>query len=151
MDCSPSGSSVHGILQARILEWVAMPSFRASFRPRDWTQVSYFSCIGGGVPFGGGGDGGLVTKLCPTLVTPGTAALQTPLSMGFSRQESWSGLPCPLPGELPDPGVERTSLTSPILAGGFSSTGAPWECLVLSQKIGLKQRCFAAQIPVCRR
>ena len=71
--------------------------------------------------------------------------------MRFSKQESWSGLLCPPPGELPDPGVERTSLTSPALAGGFFSTGAPWECLVLSQKIGLKQRCFAAQIPVCRR
>ena len=40
MDCSPPGSSVHGILQARILEWVAMPSFRGSSQPRDRTQVS---------------------------------------------------------------------------------------------------------------
>ena len=40
MDCNPSGSSVHGILQARILEWVAMPSFRGSSQPRDWIQVS---------------------------------------------------------------------------------------------------------------
>ena len=40
MDHSLLGSSVHGILQARILEWVAMPSFRGSFQPRDWTQVS---------------------------------------------------------------------------------------------------------------
>ena len=40
MDCSPPGSSVQGILQARILEWVAMPSSRGSSQPRDWTQVS---------------------------------------------------------------------------------------------------------------
>ena len=40
MDCSPPGSSVHGILQARILEWVAMPSSRGSSRPRDWTHIS---------------------------------------------------------------------------------------------------------------
>ena len=40
MDCSPQGSSVHGILQARILEWVAMPSSRGSSLPRDRTQVS---------------------------------------------------------------------------------------------------------------
>ena len=46
MDCSPPGSSVHGILQARILEWVAMPSCRGSSLPRDWTHVSYVSCIG---------------------------------------------------------------------------------------------------------
>ena len=40
MDCSPPGSSVHGILQARILEWVAIPSSRGSSQPRDWTLVS---------------------------------------------------------------------------------------------------------------
>ena len=46
MDCSPPGSSVHGILQARILERVAMPSSRGSSPPRDQTHVSYVSCIG---------------------------------------------------------------------------------------------------------
>ena len=40
MDCSPPGSSIHGILQARILEWIAMPCFRGSSQPRVWTQVS---------------------------------------------------------------------------------------------------------------
>ena len=45
MDCSPPGSSVHGILQARILEWVAMPSSRGYSQPRDQTQVSCISCI----------------------------------------------------------------------------------------------------------
>ena len=43
MDSSPPGSSVHGILQARILEWVAMPSSRGSSQPRDWTQVSHIA------------------------------------------------------------------------------------------------------------
>ena len=47
MDQSPPGSSVHGILQPRILEWVAMPSSRGSSWPRDWTQVSCISCIAG--------------------------------------------------------------------------------------------------------
>ena len=47
MDCSPPGSSVYGILQARILEWVAMASSRGSFRPRDQTCVSCVSCIAG--------------------------------------------------------------------------------------------------------
>ena len=46
MDCSPPGSSGHGILQARILEWVAMPSCRGSPRPRDGSHISYVSCIG---------------------------------------------------------------------------------------------------------
>ena len=45
----------------------------------------------------GGGGGGLVTESCPTLVTPWTIACQAPLSMGFSRQEYWSGLPFPSP------------------------------------------------------
>ena len=56
-----------------------------------------------------GVGGGLVAKLCPTLATPWTAARQAPLSMGFSRQEYWSGLPFPSPGDLPDPGIEPGS------------------------------------------
>ena len=46
-----------------------------------------------------------------------TVAHQAPLSMGFSRQEYWSGLPCSPPGDLPDPGIEPASLMSPALAG----------------------------------
>ena len=46
MDCSPPGSSVHGIFEARVLERVAMPSSRGSSPPRDWTPVSFVSCIG---------------------------------------------------------------------------------------------------------
>ena len=49
MDCSPPGPSVRGILQARILEWVAMPSFRESSWTRDQTCISYVSCIGRGI------------------------------------------------------------------------------------------------------
>ena len=49
MDCSPAGSSVHGILQARILEWVAMPSTRGSSQPRNWTQVSHIAGSPGGL------------------------------------------------------------------------------------------------------
>ena len=48
---------------------------------------------------------GLVAKLCPTLVTPWTVACQAPLSVGFSRQEYWSGLLFPSPGYLPNPGI----------------------------------------------
>ena len=53
--------------------------------------------------------GGLVAKSCPTLVTPWTVACQTPLSVGFSRQEYWSGLSFPCPGDLPDLGIEPGS------------------------------------------
>ena len=54
-----------------------------------------------------------------SFVTPWTVAHQAPLSMEFSRQEYWSGLPCPPLGDLPDPGIE---LMSPALAGGFFIT-----------------------------
>ena len=53
-----------------------------------------------------------------------TVAHQTPLSMGFSKQEYWSRLPCPSPGHLPHLGIEPMSLTSPTLAGGFFTTVA---------------------------
>ena len=58
-----------------------------------------------------------------------TVALWTvaPLSMGFSRQENGSGLPCPPPGDLPNPGIEPESLMSPALVGGFFTTSITWE------------------------
>ena len=56
-----------------------------------------------------------------------TVAHQATLSIGFSRQEYWSGLPCPPPGHLSDPGMELTSLTSLALAGGFFTTSATWK------------------------
>ena len=49
--------------------------------------------------------------------------------MGFSRQEYWSGLPFPSPGDLPIPGIEPTSLTSSALAAGFLTFKATWEAL----------------------
>ena len=54
--------------------------------------------------------GGLVAKSYLTLATPWTVACQAPLSMGFCRQEYWSGLPFPTPGDLPDPRTEPASL-----------------------------------------
>ena len=54
-----------------------------------------------------------------SFATPWTVARQAPLSMGFSRQEYWSGLPFPSPGDLPDPGIKSLF---PVLAGGFFTT-----------------------------
>ena len=56
-------------------------------------------------------------------------AHQAPLSMGFSKQEHWSGFPCPPPGDLANPGTEPASLTSLALAGRFFTTSASWEAL----------------------
>ena len=53
--------------------------------------------------------GGLVAKSCPTLATQWTVACQAPLCIGFSRQEYWSGLPFPSPGDLPDPRIKPGS------------------------------------------
>ena len=63
-------------------------------------------------------------QLC---VIPWTAARQAPLSMGFSAQEYWSGLPFPPPGNLPDPGIKPTFLASPSSAGRFFTTSTTWE------------------------
>ena len=61
--------------------------------------------------------------------TPRTVAHQTPLSMEFSRQEYWSRLPFPTPGDFPNPEVEFMSPVSPTLAGEFFTTSATWKAL----------------------
>ena len=71
-------------------------------------MISYFSCV----------------QLFGTLWT---VACEAPLSMGFSRQEYWSGVPFPSLGDFLDPGIEPTSLISPALGGGFFTTSATWE------------------------
>ena len=97
-------------------------------------------------------------------VTPQTVAHQASLSMGFSRQEHWSGLPFLSPGDLPDPGIKLASLTSHALAGGSFTTSIPQEslwyfvvvvvvfnkCLFLSLlAVSLDVRCLLG--PVCKR
>ena len=84
--------------------------------------------------------------LSQTLCNPWTVALQAPLSMGFSRQEYWSGLPCPPSDDLPNPGIEPMSLVSPELASRFFTTSTTWAAHALitrsinSQKQQLEQK-----------
>ena len=66
-------------------------------------------------------------------------ARQGRLSMVFSRQEYWSGLPCPPPGDLPDPGTEPMSLMSPAMAGSFFTTSIIWEALIKSKQNKIKR------------
>ena len=61
---------------------------------------------------------------------PQAAALQVPLSMGFSRQEYWGGLPHPPPRDGPNPGIKPASLLSPALTGRFFTTSATWKALI---------------------
>ena len=61
-----------------------------------------------------------------------TVALQAPVSMGFSRQEYWSGLPFPPPGDLPDPGIKPAS---PVLTGGFFTAEPPGKLLYVNYNL----------------
>ena len=65
----------------------------------------------------------------PDSVTLWTVVCQAPVSMGFSRQEYWSGFPYPPPGDLPNPGIKLMSLASPEVAGTFFTTSATCEAL----------------------
>ena len=69
-----------------------------------------------------------------------TVAFQDPLSIEFSRQEYRSGLPCPPPRDLPNPGIEPTSLTSPALSGRFSTNSATWEALIRGMAVQLSYK-----------
>ena len=73
-----------------------------------YSVLSHFSCV-------------------QLFVTLWIIACQAPLSMGFQRQVYQSGLPCPPPGDLPNPGIKPVSLKSPALADGFFTTSATWE------------------------
>ena len=83
-------------------------------------------------------DACVLSRVCvQPFVTPWIISCQAPLSMGFSRQEYWSGLPCPPPGDLPDPGIKPVPLASPALAGGFFTTSATWEAPVIIYRISI--------------
>ena len=68
---------------------------------------------------------------CPALCDLWTITLQVSMSMGFSRQEYWSELPFPSPGDLPKPGIKPGSLMSPALSGRFFTTRTTWEAHVM--------------------
>ena len=76
------------------------------------------------------------------LVTLWTVARPAPRSMGFSRQEYWSGLPFLSPGDLPDPEVEPMSSVSPALAARFFTTNATWE----AQKANVNEGCIHGKV-----
>ena len=87
MDCSPPGSSVHGILQARILQCVAMPSFRGSSQSRDRTYVSCVSCAGRQTLYHR-----VIAKSCPTLRPHGLQPARVPCPWDFPGKNA--GVDC---------------------------------------------------------
>jgi len=99
MDCSLPGSPIHGIFQARVLEWCAI-----AFSPIiSRFIISMDSCMNDLYSFSH------LLSHVQLFVTPWTAAYQAPLSLGFSKQEHWSGLPFPSPGDLCNPGIKPRS------------------------------------------
>ena len=124
MEFSPLGSSVCGISQARILEWVASSFSRGSPWPKDQTRIS---CIAAnsllsetpGKPKSILWRCVIHSVVSNSLWPHGLLPTQAPLSMAFSRQEYWSGLPFPSPRYLPEPGIKPAS---PSLAGRFFTT-----------------------------
>ena len=84
-----------------------------------------------------------VTVVVSDSVTPRTVAHQAPLSIGFSRQESWSGLPCLFPGDLPHPGIKPASLRSPALAAEFFTTSTTWEARLPVKGLSNKSHVWA--------
>ena len=84
-------------------------------------------------------------RLC---ATPWTVAHQALVSMGFSRQEHWSRLPCPPAGDVPDPGMEPASLMSLALTDRFFTTSAPWED-PLNAYCVLSKRSQSEKTPYC--
>ena len=106
----------------------------------NWRRFSAFRVLPSGQLLEKPSDSGLGVGVRPALAivvqslscvhlcaAPRTVAHQAPLSMGFPRQEYWSRLPFPTPGNLPNTEIEPTSLTSPALAALFFTTSAPWE------------------------
>ena len=79
-------------------------------------------------------------SVVPDCVTLWTIACQAPLSMEFSRQEYWSGLPCPSPGVLPDPGIEPVSLMSPEFSGGLFTTSTTCKAIILLWVPGTRKK-----------
>ena len=134
--CNPMDYTVHGILQARILEWAALPFSRGSSQLRDWTQVS---CIAGrfftswvtreAQKWKCESE---VAQSCQILYDPMgcRVACQAPLSMGFSKKEYWSGLPFPSPGDLPGPGIEPGSHTVQADSTFWATREALLMCLI---------------------
>ena len=77
-----------------------------------------------------------VCTVVSDFVTLWTVAHQAPLSMEFSRQEYWSQLPFPTPGDLPDPGIKPKFPASPVLAGGFFAAAPPRKPVYIYETLG---------------
>ena len=88
------------------------------------SKCSYFKNLEKGFPWCLSGKEGMCAQSCPTLCAAWTVGSQAPLCLEFSRQEYWSGVPFPSPGNLPNPVIKAMSLACPTLAGRFFTSRA---------------------------
>ena len=77
-----------------------------------------------------------------THCVPMDCSPQGPLFMGFSGQEYWSGLPCPSPGDLPNPGIKYASVMFPAFTGGFFTTSFTWEAQYINSNNSIMTKTF---------
>ena len=164
MDCSPPGSSVHGIFQARILEWIAISFSRGSSKPRNWTQVScitgrfftnwaireahiffpyvniyvYTTCVCV-----------KLLQLCLTLYDLMDCRLSGSADHRILQARILEWIVSPPPGNLPDPGADPVFLMAPALAGIFFSSRATTGLLHhwLLQAVVYRMRSHALHSP----
>ena len=85
-----------------------------------------------------------VTESCQTLCD----SHQAPLSVHLPRQEYWSGVPCPPPGDLPDPGIKPVSLMTPALAGGLFTISATWEAPTSTCRLLIRTQSYQVRDPL---
>ena len=119
---------LHSVLQGQIclllqvfldfLLWLLKPGKKGRYESIEFCLLHNSLCVC------------IQSQSCPALCDPVDCSPPVPFSVEFSRQEYWSRLPFPSPGDLPNSGIDTSSLASPALAGGFSTTSTTWEALI---------------------
>ena len=135
--------TIHRILQARIMEWVAFSFSRGSSQPRDRTQVSHIA--GGFFTSWATREARLIVS--DSLATPWTVNCQASLFMWFPTQEHWSGLPFPSLGDLPDTGIKP--LSPGLLYLWATREAHSLDILLLKKKKNFFSLCFFSFANFC--
>ena len=151
MDCRLPGSSVHRFSQASILEWIAIFILQGNL-PDPGTEPASPTLAGGffttdppGKPFSSMKVKSL--SRVQLFATPWIVAHQAPLSMGFSRQDYWSGVPFPSPGDLPNPRIEPRSPA--LRADALTSEPPVFPIEFIYELISFSKEHFSVRLSAC--